>query len=58
MARFQASPSACAGPKAAVAEDEGVGLPGELVRAQHTVILLPDLSHAAHGSLNLCPRPA
>jgi hypothetical protein len=51
-ARFQASPRACAGPKAAAAEDEGFGLPGELVRAQPTVVLLPDPRHAASGKLS------
>jgi hypothetical protein len=46
------------GPKAAASEAEGVSLPGELVRAQHAVVLLPDLRHSAHGSLTLCPCPA
>ncbi len=45
------------GPKAAASEAEGVGLPGELVRAQHTVVLLPDLRHIAYDSLTLRPRP-
>jgi hypothetical protein len=31
-ARFEFSPHARAGPKAAVVDDEGVGLPGELIR--------------------------
>ncbi len=43
------SPYACAGPKAAAAGNVEVGLPGELVRAQRAVILLPDPHHAAHG---------
>ncbi len=51
-------PRAIDGPKAAAAEDEGVGLPGELVRAQHAAILLPDFRHTAHGSLILRPCPA
>jgi hypothetical protein len=46
------------GPNAAALEAEGVGLPDELVRARHAVVLLPDLRHAAHGSLTLHPRPA
>jgi hypothetical protein len=41
------------GPKAAASEAKGVGLPGELVRAQQAVILLTDLRHAAHSSLSL-----
>jgi hypothetical protein len=41
--------SARAGPKAAAVGDEEVGLPSELVRAQHAVILLQDLRHAAYG---------
>jgi hypothetical protein len=45
-------------PKAAAAEAEGVDLSGELVRAEHAVVLLPDLGHAAHGSLSLHPHPA
>jgi hypothetical protein len=57
MARFWASPRARTGPNAAAVDDEGVGLPGELVRAQHAVTLLPDPLHAAHGSLTLRPRP-
>ncbi len=46
------------GRKTAASETEGVGIPGELVRAQLPVVLLPDLCHASHGSLTLCPPPA
>jgi hypothetical protein len=46
---FEFSPHACAGPRAAAVEDEGVGLPGVLVNAQPAVVLLPDPHHAAHG---------
>jgi hypothetical protein len=46
------------GLKAAASEAEGVGLPGELVRAQHEVVLLTGLRHTAHGSLTLRPHPA
>jgi hypothetical protein len=56
-ARFRASTHACAGPKAAAVDDEGVRLPGELVRAQHAVVLLPDPCHTACGKLTLRPRP-
>ncbi len=49
--RFQASPHAHAGPKAAAVEDEGVGLPGKLDKAHHTVIL-PNPRHAALGKLS------
>jgi hypothetical protein len=38
---FEFSPLASAGPKAAAVGNKDVGLSGELVRAQHTVILLP-----------------
>ncbi len=38
---FEFSPLAPAGPKAAAVGNKDVGLSGELVRAQHTVILLP-----------------
>jgi hypothetical protein len=55
---FRASPRAHAGPKAAAVDGEGVGLPGELVRAQHAVVLLPDPHHAARGKLTLRPHPA
>jgi hypothetical protein len=37
-----------AGPRAPAIGDEGIGLSGKLVSAQHAVIL-PDLSHPAHG---------
>jgi hypothetical protein len=40
---------ACAGPRAAALGDERVGLSGELVSAQHAVVLLPDPCHAASG---------
>ncbi len=56
-AQFRASPHARAGPKAVAVDDEGVGLPGELVRAQHAVVLLPDPCHAARGKLILRPCP-
>ncbi len=46
---FQFFPCARAGPRAVAVEDEGLGLPGVLVSAQHTVILLPDPRHAARG---------
>jgi hypothetical protein len=43
MAHFELL-SMCTGmPKAAAAGDEKVGLPSELVRAQHAVVLLPGL---------------
>ncbi len=48
-----ASPRAHAGPKAAAVEDSGVSLPGELVRAQHAVVLLSDSHHAAQSLLIL-----
>ncbi len=38
-----------AGPRAAAVEDEGVGLYGVLVSAEHTVFLLPDPSYVAYG---------
>jgi hypothetical protein len=47
---FKFSPPAHAGPKAAASGDEGVGLPGELVRVHHAVVLLPDPRLMAHGS--------
>jgi hypothetical protein len=47
-ARFEFSPCARAGPEAAVVDDEGVGLPGELIR-RHAAILLQDPCHAARG---------
>ncbi len=43
------SPCARVRPKAAAVGDKEVGLPGQLVRAQHAVVLLPDPS--------LCPQP-
>jgi hypothetical protein len=46
---FKFSPFACAGPRAAALGDEGVGLSGELVSAQHAIGLLPDPCHAARG---------
>jgi hypothetical protein len=45
---FEFSPHARAGPKAAVVDDEGVGLPGELF-SRHAVVLLPDPRHVARG---------
>ncbi len=44
---FEFSPHAPASPRAAAVEDEGFSLPGELVSAQHAVILLPDPRHMA-----------
>jgi hypothetical protein len=50
-AQFRASPCARAGPNATAVKDEGVSFPGELDRAQHAVVLLPDPRHAARGKL-------
>jgi hypothetical protein len=46
---FTFSPRARAVPKAAAVGYEEVTLPGELVRAQNAVVLLPDPRHVAHG---------
>ncbi len=46
---FKFYPRECAGPKAAAVGDEEVGLPGELFRAQHAVILFLDPHFAAHS---------
>jgi hypothetical protein len=46
---FEFSPHARAGPRAAALGDEGVSLSGELVSAQHTVVLLSDSRHVACG---------
>jgi hypothetical protein len=43
MAQFEFSPRAHAGPTAAAVEDEGIGISGVLVSAQHAVVLLADL---------------
>jgi hypothetical protein len=51
--RFRVSPRARAGPRAAAVEDKGVGLPGELVNAQYTFVLLQDSRHIAHGAISL-----
>ncbi len=55
-ARFEFSPSARAGPEAAVVDDEGVGLPGELIRPSccHPP---PRSSPRGPWSLFLGPRP-
>ncbi len=45
---FELSPHARAGPKAAVVDDEGVSLHGELF-SRHAVVLLPDPRHVAGG---------
>ncbi len=47
---FEFSSCACARPRAAAVEDEGIGLSGVLVSAQHAFFLLPDPRHAAGGS--------
>jgi hypothetical protein len=56
-ARFEFSPRAHAGPEAAVVDDEGVGLPCELIRPSccHP---LPRSSPCGPWSLFLRPRPA
>ena len=46
---FELSPRARAGPTAAAAGDEEVGLPGELDRAQRAIVL-SDPRLAAHGN--------
>jgi hypothetical protein len=52
MARFRVFPHALAGPRAAAVEDEGVGLPGELVSIQDADVLLPDPRRTARGAIS------
>jgi hypothetical protein len=55
-ARFEFSPRACTGPEAAVIDDEGVGLPGELIRPSRCHPP-PRSSPRGPWSLFLRPRP-
>jgi hypothetical protein len=53
---FEFSPHTRAGPRAAALGDEGVGLSGELVKAQHTVVHLPnprDVARDRHCSVHV-----
>jgi hypothetical protein len=61
---FEFCTCACARPVVADLGDKGVGLSGELVSAQHAIVLLPDPRHAArrrhlsiHIQIVMCQVP-